>query len=122
MVVVLEGVLATPKFKGRRRKRLLPAEEWDWEMTPIKKLIDYVTRGNVAVEVVTFISQEVCDEAAEFMNKYDIPAASVEFASFDMFARSLVWRPEVEYVVDTDPMRINRYGQKGLAAVRGSEF
>ena len=126
MIVILEGVLCTPMYekKGRMRKHetLLPASKWQWEMVALKQVIDYITRANVAVEVVTFISEDVADEAADFFSQYDVPVSSTEFADFDWFCRSLVWRPEVTAVIDTEMDRLMRYGQRGTAVQRGESF
>lgn len=121
IIVVLEGMLASPKV-SRVRKKLSPPDEWEWENLTLKKIVDYVVRLNVSIEIVTFISQDVADAAADFLTKYDVPVSSVDYADFDWFCRSLTWRPEVEHVVDSDPDRYVRYGQKGLAAQRGAEF
>ena len=122
IIVVLEGMLVRPTYAGRLRKHLVPAEEWAWQSQPLKHLWDYTNRQNLAVEVVTFLSEEVCDEAADWMSRYDVPAAAVDYADLDWFCRSLTWRPEVTYVVDSDPVRFRRYGQKGFAATFGGEF
>ena len=122
VVVVLEGVLCTPKQEGRLRKHWTPADEWGWQSLPIKHVWDKANRQNVAVEVVTFLGDEVADMAAEWLAKYDVPVADVDAVDLDWFCRSLTWRPEVTDVIDSDPRRYQRYGQKGYVAKYGGEI
>lgn len=122
IVVVLEGLLTTPKYTGTLRKKLSPADEWQWQPLPIKHVWDYTHRQNLAVEAVTFMGEAVAEAAADWLAKYDVPFAAVDYADLDWFCRSLTWRPEVTYVVDSDPIRFQRYGQKGYVAKYGGEF
>lgn len=127
LIVVLEGILATPKHRhGRLRKNkkleILPAEEWEWHELPLKRVVDYVSRMNVAVEVVTFMGPDVAEAAADFLLRYDLPVSSIDYADYDWFCQSLKWRPEVEYVIDSDPERMIRYGQRGRLTPRGADF
>lgn len=122
IIVVLEGVLCSPKTNGRIRKHWTDPDEWDWEVMPIKLVWDYTNRRNVAVEVVTFLGQEVADAAADWLAKYDVPISAIESADFDWFCRSLQWRPEVTSVIDSDPNRYQKYGQRGYATTFGGEF
>jgi hypothetical protein len=121
-VVVLEGVLAQPKYLGRLRKKLAPVDSWGWQINSLKHLVDRVTRHNVAIEVATFISEEVAEQAADWFMRYDIPVASVEYVDYDWFCKSLVWRSEVLYVIDSDPRRYQHYGQKGFSTELGGAF
>lgn len=122
IIVILEGLLASPKLNGRIRKHWTPADEWGWEAMPIKHIWNYTNRHNVAIEVVTFLGDEVADMAADWLAKYDVPVAAVESVDFDWFCRSLQWRPEVTSVVDCDPNRFQKYGQRGYATQFGGEF
>lgn len=122
IVVVMEGLLCSPKQTGLLRKQWTDPDEWGWEVLPIKYVWDYTNRRNVVVEVVTFLGQDVADMAADWLAKYDVPVAAVEAVDFDWFCRSLQWRPEVSSVVDCDPRRFQKYGQKGYAAKFGGEF
>lgn len=122
IIVVLEGLIVAPKYVGTLRKKLAPADEWNWQPLPIKHVWDYTNRQNIAVEAVTFLGEEVADAAAEWLAKYDVPFASCDYADFDWFCQSLTWRPEVTYVIDSNPVRFQRYGQKGYVANFGGEF
>lgn len=128
IIVVLEGVLATPsygvRYGGMGRKKILnPADEWEWEELPIRYVVDYGRRLNVAVEVVTFMGEEVAEAAADWFNRYGIDVAEVLAVDFDTFTRSLLWRiNDVQRVIDSDFGRIQRYGQLGYATQRGERF
>ena len=122
LIVVLEGVLCSPSWKGRLRSRLVDPEQWGWSVTSLRSIGRY-TYGNVPVEVVTFLGEEVADHAAAWLARYDIPVAGVEAMDFVAFARSLAWRHNtVQGVVDSDVERLARFGQKGFQTVQGGEF
>lgn len=120
-IVVMEGVLCTPKSVGKLRKKLAPASEWEWYLTALKRL-SYLSFNNVAVEVATFISQEAADSAAEFFLSYGIPVKEVMYYDFDLFTQTLVIRRDLRAIYDSDPYRYNRYGQLGVAVVLGEDF
>ncbi len=127
IIVVLEGVLCRPvpphKRIFARKATQVEADPgtWSWETIPVQKVVDYGGRLNVPVEVVTFMGQAIADAAADWMARYDIEVTSVEAVDFDWFCRSLRWRQGVR-VVDTDPERIQHYGQAGYLTMRGQEF
>lgn len=127
IIVVLEGVLTSPRYEQsgvlRKKQELLDPDYWVWEELPVRLVVDYGRRLNVAVEVVTFMGQDVADGAAEWFSKYGVEVAEVLAVDFEMFCRSLLWRlTEVERVVDSDPERIQHYGQLGYASLRGERF
>lgn len=117
VVVVLEDVLATvtePRKVGwRRRAGEYDPEDWTWHEMPLRSVVDMVDRLGLRVEVITFMGQDVADAAAEWFQRYDVRVTEVEAVNFMMFTRSLIRRPEVDRVVDTDTQRLIRYGQKG---------
>lgn len=122
-IVVLEGGLAEHMFEPRRlrKPRLLPAEEWHWQLLTTKSIVDKVHRLNASVEVVTFIP-EAADPAAEWLSRYHVPVSEVGFSDFGLFCDSLKWRQDVQQVVDNDPNRFRFYGQKGYALMQGASF
>lgn len=127
IIVVLEGVLATPTSEKtgvvRKKEHLLPSDQWVWDDLPVRYVVDYGARLNVAVEVVTFLGQDVADAAADWFEKYGVQVAEVQALDFETFCQSLVWRiNEVERVIDTDWGRLQRYGQLGFRAERGGRF
>lgn len=124
-IIVLEGILVEPKYQSRivRKDTLMPASEWDWQIVPIKYMVNYASRLNVTIEVVTFMGEEVATAAADWLSTYGIHVSECISVDFEIFCRSLIWRiNEVERVIDSDPDRIHRYGQLGYAAVVGRGF
>lgn len=119
IVVVLEGVLASipePEihksgvFGRNRTVEWVDADHWMWSHYAVKQINDKAYRLNVSIDVVTFLSPDVADLAAEWMLKYDVRVSGVEYSDFDMFCQSLSWRPSIHHVVDTDPRRLAGYG------------
>lgn len=122
MVVVLEGVLCSPSWKGRVRPRLTDPETWGWSVVALRALQRY-SLGSVPVDVVTFMGQEVADHAAGWLLRYDITVSSTEHVEIGPFTRSIAWRMnDVMGIADSDPDRLARYGQKGFQTVHGGEF
>lgn len=124
IVMVLEGVMVSPSYKGGglRKKKLVEADDWPWDNDSLKRVVDIVQRNSLIVEVITFVSPEVAEEAAEFFLKYDIPVMSTEYADFDWFCRSLTWRTDIDHVMDSDMDRLMKYGQRGYRIEMGKDF
>jgi hypothetical protein len=120
VIVVLEGVLADLTYSGRLRKRLKPAAEWQWEQLALRRMVQW-HRGNVNVDVVTFVSDAAADTAAEFLVKYGYEFGLVEYRQFDLFCDALIVRRPTG-VYDSEPSRLNRYGQFGVSVLRGTDF
>ncbi len=126
IVVVLEGVLAdlTPVEQHRRlRADKLIGYNFHWHDVPLKR-IAYMKRHwpDTAVDVVTFVSQDVCDEAAEFFDRSMITVDTCEYHTFSSYVSVLPYQQEVTMVVDTSAERLDQYGQLGRATVRGADF
>jgi hypothetical protein len=127
ILLVLEDCLARPKFNQerklvRRENVLADPDEWEWAITTVKAIMRYAY-NSVPVEVITFIGQDVADLAAQWLNRYDVEVASVEYYNFGRFCRSLSWRRNgIQEVIDTNPERLLRYGQLGRAILWDTEF
>ncbi len=120
VVVVLEGVLADLTYSGRVRKKLRPAEQWNWHQLALRRMVQW-HRNNIVVDVVTFVSDFAADEAGEFLVDYGYDFGAIEFRQFDLFCDALiVRRPTAVY--DSDPLRLNRYGQFGVGTTKGQDF
>lgn len=126
-IIVLEGAIAVPSYTEQRRKLvrvekvLDPPEKWSWSVSALLSINDKAYRLSIPIDVVTFISQEVADAAAEYFLKYGVEVSSVDYVDFDQFCATLAWRHDVDYVYDADPSRFQRYGQRGFA-VQGGHF
>lgn len=123
LVVVLEGVLASPQWQSSmlRKPKLLPAMSWPWARTSLKQMVAY-GRQNTSVDVVTFLDRAVADEAAEYFMTFDIPFASCAFNDYELFCESLTWRPSISRVIDSSPNRLAKYGARAYETQWGSVF
>lgn len=131
IVVVLEGIIAQVPPPEVRRSGILgrtkelewaSADHWGWSKQAIKVINDKAYRLSVPIDVVTFLSPEVGDMAADWLDKYEVRVASCEYSDFDMFCESLSWRPNVNHVIDSVPDRLNRYGIRAYETQFGGLF
>lgn len=130
-IVVLEAVLAqipppeTVKsgILGRTKETVwAPADQWGWSRLAMKVINDKAYRLSLPIAVVTFLSPEVADSAAEWLDKYAVSVSETSYMDFDLFCESLTWRPNIHSVIDTDPERLQRYGIRAYQAAWGQEF
>ena len=131
VVVVLEGVLvdlpeaAVKKTLLRRKAKpqpLPPVESWAWQKLSIKNLNNTARLHSIPIDVVTFTSEEVAESAGEWFENYYVEVSSTAYRDFDQFCESIQWTPDVDRVVDSDPLRLSRYGQRGYQCVLGGVF
>lgn len=131
VIVVLEGVLAQIPAPEVHKSGILhrttetswaPAETWGWSMMAIKVVNDKAHRLSLPIDVVTFLSEDVAEMAAEWFNRYAVAVSSCEYLDFTMFCEALKWRPNIHSVIDTDPDRLHRYGVKGVQTLWGRQF
>lgn len=131
MVVVLEGVLAQIPPPRVDRKGLLgrnkethwaTADQWGWSRMAIKYINDKAYRLSIPIDVVTFLSPEIADEAAEWLDKFGVRVSSCEYAPFDVFCDSLTWRPDIHTVVDSEKDRLHLYGVRAYETQWGGAF
>ena len=86
LVVVLEGVIATvtpiiEEHRWRADKHL--GWNYTWHEMPLKRMANIYRRyPDIAVEVLTFLSQDVADLAADFFNDTGIPFDEVSYHQF----------------------------------------
>lgn len=122
LVVILEGVLAVPTYKGVVRQKPMPAGMWSWSSLGIKRIHYYRYRG-VPTDVVTFTGPVEAEIAADWMPLAGIEVDSCVYMPFDAFTESLSWRlHDILKVVDSDPNRIMFYGQLGYLMGSEGEF
>lgn len=125
-IIVLEGVLATvdPVIESRRfRSDKTTGYNIHWLDTPLRRLASNKRRfPEVGAEIVTFISDEVADQAAEFLDSVPVDYDSLHYVAFDQFRTLLPYREGLQVVYDSDEGRLNRYGQMGREVTRGEDF
>lgn len=127
-VIVLEGVLATiePLTEHRRRWRggdKVTGHSFHWLDTPLRRLATNKRRfPEVGAEIVTFISEEVAAQAADFLDTVPVDYDSLKYVDLGQFCTLLPYREALQVVYDSDEGRLNRYGQVGRTVIRGGDF
>jgi hypothetical protein len=125
-VVVIEGVLcrADPVTRPRRLRRAeVTGYNIQWYDVPIKRLLYMKDRWpNTAQDLITFISQEFCDQAATFLDDAGLQHDEISYRSFVSFVTTLKFKPDIQSVYDSDPARLDQYGQLGHAVVPGEDI
>jgi len=123
IVVVLEGVLAvvTAVESGRMFLRKTTSHDISWLNVPLKRLATMLRHYDIDCDVVTFTSQEVADEAAEFFNDIGLHVSSVQYQPFHRWAQTLPFMT-VQQVLDSDQERLDHYGQLGRSVTQGEDF
>ena len=90
---------------------------------PIKRLLYMKDRWpNTAQDLVTFVSQDFCDQAAEFLDDTGLQYDEITYRPLKSFTDTLRYKPDIQAVYDSDPARLDRYGQLGHAVVPGEDI
>jgi hypothetical protein len=127
IVLVIEGVLCNrvERYGEKRRLRKAPVLSYhtQWHELPLKRVVVIKHRyPDMGVDLVTFLSQEFADEAAEYLDLLSIPYDSIKYMPFETFATALRFQSDVQAVYDGDPTRLARFGQLGVQTVAGGDF
>lgn len=127
IVLVIEGVLCNVRvIEEKRRFRSgsrISGYHISWYETPLKRVVFIKERfPQFSIEAVTFINDEFLDEASSFLNDTFIPIDSAYYANFDNFTYGLRFQDDLRAIYDSDPDRLDRYGQLGVAVVAGRDF
>lgn len=124
LTVVLEGVLCNVEItETGKRWRKQTQTHLDWLETPLKGLVDMRRRfPETAIDVVTFISEDIAEAAAQFFLRHDIAANRVYYEKLDDFTLFLRFRIDVVSIYDSNPDRLAIFGQKGMSVVKGWAF
>lgn len=125
-VVVIEGVLCRvePVVKSRRfRSDVTTGFNVQWYDVPLKRLLYMKDRWpDNAQDLVTFISQEFCDQAADFLDEAQIQYDAIRYREFHQFTSTLRYQPDIQTVYDSDPARLDHFGQLGHGVVPGEDI
>ena len=126
IVVVIEGVLCDvhPVEEQRRlRKPKTTGYNVLWYDLALKRLkVLKQAWPDTGQDYVTFISEAFLDSVTPFLDAARMPYDSVSYQGFTQFADLLRYQPEIRAVYDSDPGRLDRYGQRGVAVLRGQDF
>jgi hypothetical protein len=125
-VVVVEGVLCRvdPVVTERRfRGSKVTGYNASWYDVPLKRMLYMKDRWpDTAQDLVTFVSQDFADQAAEFLDEVGLQYDEIRYRSFSEFATLLRYQRDVQRVYDSDPTRLDQYGQLGHAVVPGEDI
>jgi hypothetical protein len=126
-VIVLEGVLVTVEnVEGEKRHRWSHptfTTHWHWLDTPLRRLATNKRRfPEVGAEIVTFIDQDAADQAATFLDSMPLAYDSLTYINLGQFCSLLPYRDGLQVVYDSDPRRLDLYGQLGREVIRGEDF
>jgi|SRR5580765_3238029 hypothetical protein len=127
IIVVLEGVLAfvIPELRATRWRKKVQVVTYhiQWHDVPLKRLAYLHDKyPDMDIEIVTFKDEKLADLAAEFLDQVGIPYASIKAVDFKRFVDSLRFERHLRAVYDSDPENLDRYGQYGIAVVRGEDW
>lgn len=126
VLLVLEAVLATvtPILEPRRlRKAQITGHTIQWHDTALKRLITNTVRyPQVGFTVITFVSEQVRDDAADVLATIPVDVEAVEFYELSHFQNMLRFQTDVMQVLDADQRRLDGYGQRGRSVIPGSDW
>jgi hypothetical protein len=125
IIVVVEGVLCLPIQEHARKwgRDKVVAYHINWYEVPMKRLIVINERNpELDVELVSFLSQDFVDRAAEYLDMAGIPYAGIKFWDFKTFVDLLKFQRNLRAIYDTDPDQLDRYGQVGVQVQQGADF
>ena len=126
--IVLEGVLAEviPITRNRRfRGEQTTGYNLHWLDIPLRRLATLKRRfPQIIVDLVTYIDQDVADDAAQFLNGANIPYDSISYMRLPTLIAILPFQDEagLQAVYDSDPDRLDQYGQLGRAVIKGEDW
>ena len=125
-VLVLEGVLCNVSMitvDRVLRKAKTVGYNLHWLDLPLRRFATMRRQyPEIGAEIVTFISQETADFAGDFLNQTGVSYDSLTYQPFDTWVSLLQFREGLQAVYDSDPDRLDRYGQVGRAVVQGEDF
>lgn len=126
--IVLEGVLAeiTPITRKRRlRSEEVTGHNLHWLDLPLRRLATVKHRyPQLTVDLITFISEDVADDAAMFLEGARIPFDSMMYMRLETLVSLLLFRTDdgLQAIYDSDPDRLDQYGQLGRAVIKGQDW
>jgi len=125
-IIVIEGVLCRvdPVTRKRRfREPEVTGYNVQWYDVPIKRSLYLKDRWpDTGQELITFVSQEFADQAASFLDQVGMQYDEVHYQRFADFTSILPYQRDLQAVYDSDPARLDRYGQLGHAVVAGEDY
>lgn len=123
-IIVLEGVLALVVQEHTKRwLRHSMTYHIMWHEVPLKRIVVLKERFPAThLEIVSFLDQGVIDQAAAYLDNIDVPYDSVSYWDIGEFTEMLRFNTDIRAIYDSDPENLFRFGQLGVAVVRGNDF
>jgi hypothetical protein len=125
-VIVLEGVLATVEditSERRFRPDKVVGINVSWHDLALRRFVTLQRQyPDVGAEVITFTRQSVADFVGDYFAQASIPYSSLSYQPFDTWVSLLPFRDGLQAVYDSDPDRLDRYGQIGKQVLKGEDF
>lgn len=121
LVMVFEGLLATPPL---HKRRVLPftqrgevkmrryVEQWELNEPMVHVIMDTVFRRKWAVDILTYMGDDFAAALEDRLDTTGIPYRYVLSFTPDRMARELPFRPDIAAIYDPDPSRRFTYGGK----------
>jgi len=125
LFLVLEGVLANVHIAHhpRRFRRSYDVNHVHWYEIPLKRMIVTKERyPQYELNVITFLGDELAEQAAAYLDIAGAPYDEIKAWEFDTFCTVLPVLRRVRAVYDSDPERLDHYGQAGVAVVAGNDW
>lgn len=125
ILLILEGALAsvTPIIEKHWGRTRVTGHTIGWHDTALKRLAVNCRRyPDVGFCIVTFLGDDVRDEAADFLAAIPIDVESVEALDYRRFCDTLRFQSDIQQIIDTDPNRMHNYGQLGRQVVTGGDW
>jgi hypothetical protein len=125
-VIVIEGVFCSVTLIEEQRFMRKPKTTgWhaQWYDIPLKRLCYMKSRWpGTAADLVTFVSMDFCDEAADFLDTATIPYDTIRYQPLDQFTNTIRYQQDLQAIYDSDQGRLDRFGQLGRSVMPGEDF
>lgn len=125
-VIVLEGVLADVRditATTRLRRTKVVGMNVVFHDIALRRFVTLQRQyPDVGAEIVTFISQAVADFVADYFAQAGIAYDSLSYQPFQSWVSLLPFRDGLQAVYDSDPDRLDQYGQMGKQVLKGEDF
>ena len=127
-MLVLEGVLCeVVPVRGSKgwlwQRECITGYHFSWHEIPLKRTVYLRDQyPDVGLDIITFVHQDVADQAAEYLDAARVPYDSVAYRKFEDFCWQVSFQPDLKAVYDCDGARLDQYGQLGRSVIRGHDF
>lgn len=125
LVVVIEGVLCIREEHRTKRRLRRDEVRYDnqWLDLPLKRTAVMKRRfPDYALDLITFEDDEFLEDAVRFLDMIQMPYDTVTRWNMGTFRQMLRYQTEIKVIYDSDPIRLDQYGQLGQSVVLGGDY